>query len=270
MTFLALDPSESCTPRASYEGPVSANTAPTTALPRFNLRKRSGSIDRPKTNLSTVNSAFLSGLFADVAKVQDEIPEDSEPLFNQSLPNKKSRSMSRCGKSMMNVRDALVSPPSSPVSSSPDTSLSFSSTDLERKDSLLFQLSCVSSTSSNASCWVPSSSTTKTTVDAATLDFPHLPATISASSCNTLTRNLSDLQSFTTENSQKESYGWFVEMEEEDSSPTSATKPLYASTSLAELAFQAPTAPKASNHHDAEVAWAKAADTVDDVLGDFF
>ena len=36
-----------------------------------------------------------------------------------------------------------------------------------------------------------------------------------------------------------------------------------------DLAFLAPTAPLACNH-DEEVEWAKAADTVDDVLGDFF
>ena len=35
------------------------------------------------------------------------------------------------------------------------------------------------------------------------------------------------------------------------------------------LAFQAPTAPKGPAQ-EAEVEWAQAADTVDDVLGDFF
>ena len=45
--------------------------------------------------------------------------------------------------------------------------------------------------------------------------------------------------------------------------------PYAAACGVQGLAFQAHTAPKASNH-DAEVEWAKAADTVDDVLGDFF
>jgi hypothetical protein len=46
--------------------------------------------------------------------------------------------------------------------------------------------------------------------------------------------------------------------------------PSYDSTaSTDDLAFKAPTAPKATNY-DAELEWAKAADTVDDVLGDFF
>jgi hypothetical protein len=280
MTFLALDSTESCSPRAN-EGPVSAITSQATPVPRFTLRKRSINTDRPKATLSTVNSAFLSGLFADVAQVhQDLFTEDSDPRTNQSLPAKKSRvsmttAMSRCGKSMMSLRNALVSPPSSPDSSSADTAnlfdvLSFPaarSTDLERKDSLLFQLHCVSSSSSNESSVAPS---TKTNLDAAMLDFPHLPATISATSCNTLTRHPSDLQPSTTEKSQKECYGWFVEMEQEDENvPTSTTTAPYVSTSVVELAFKAPTALKAS-HLDAEVEWAKAADTVDDVLGDFF
>jgi hypothetical protein len=290
MTSLALNLTESSSIGAN-EGPVSAMKTQTTPVPRFSLRKRSVNSDRPKAMLSTVNSAFLSGLFADVAKTQVEFenadsqdisPEDSDPRTNQSLPAKKSRvsmtkARGRSCKSMMSLRDALVSPPSSPDPPSRDTVnlfdvLSFPATpvsDMERKDSLLFQLHCVSSSSSNESSVAPS---TKMILDAATLEFPHLPATISATSCNTLTRNSSDLQSSTTEKSQKESYGWFVEMDEEEENvhvPTSTTTAPYVSTSVGELTFKAPTASKASNH-DAEVEWAKAADTVDDVLGDFF
>jgi hypothetical protein len=302
MTFLVLDLTDSCSPHA--KGSVSAMTTQTTSVPRISLRKRSVNTDRPKATLSTVNSAFLSGLFADVAKVQEEFdnadPQDSSSRTNQSQPSKKSRfsmtkTMSRCGKSVMSLRDALVSPPPSPGNVNLFDVLSFSaarSTDLERKDSLLFQLHCVSSSSSNESSVA---ATTKTMLDAAVIDFPRLPANISAtSSCNTLTRNPSDLPSFRAEKTQKESYdcfvemeeedqqvptsdtleesyGWFVEMEEEDQKvPTTSTiLDPYVSTSALELAFKAPTARKASNH-DAEMEWAKAADTVDDVLGDFF
>jgi hypothetical protein len=277
MTSLALDLTESRSLSAN-EGPVSAMKTHTTPGPRFSLRKRSVNSDRPKSTLSTVNSAFLSGLFADVAKVQVEfdVNEDSDPRTNQSLPAKKSRvsmtkSMSRCGKSMICLNDALVSPPSSPENTNLFDVLSYPtarSTELERKDSLLFQLHCVSSTSSNESSISPS---TKTILEAASLEFPHLPATISATSCNTLTRNQSDLQSSTAEKSQKESYGWFVEMDEEDDNvPASTTIDPNVSSNMGELTFQAPTASKAAKNHDAEVEWAKAADTVDDVLGDFF
>jgi hypothetical protein len=308
MTFLALYPTESCSPHG-YEGPVSAIPTETTSVPRISLRKRSVNTDRRKAALSTVNSAFLSGLFADVAKVQLEFdnadPQNSGPRTDQSLPSKKSRfstikAMSRCGKSKMSLGDALVSPPPSPDNVNIFDVLSFSaafptarSTDLERKDSLLFQPHCVSSSSSSSSDESSVAATTKTMLDAAMLEIPHLPATISATSCSTLTRNPSDLPSTRAEKSQKESYdcfvkmeeedpkvptsatleesyGWFVEIEEEDQKvPTSTTFESYVSTSAVELAFRAPTARK-SSHHDAEMEWAKAADTVDDVLGDFF
>jgi hypothetical protein len=211
--------------------------------PRFTLRKRPISTDRQMVTLPTVNSAFLSGLFADVAKVQVEFenadPQDisnesSDPRTNQSLPVKKKIrvSMSRCGKSMVSLLDDVyISPPCS----SPDTvklvaGPSFptaSSTDLERNDSLRFQLDCISCSSTNESSVAPS---TKTIFDtgAATLDFHRLPASISATStrCNNPTGNLvSDLQTFTARGSHEESYGWFVEidLDEEDANiPTKA------------------------------------------------
>jgi hypothetical protein len=205
-------------------------TTQTTPMPRFTLRKRTINTDRPMATLSTVNSAFLSGLFADVAKVevesenadpQDISTEDSDPRSNQNLPAKKTRvSKSQCGLSMMSLLDALVSPPPSPDTVNlfdlPSFPAAPCSKDLERKDSLLFQLHCISSSSSSNESSVPSSP--KSTLDTATLDLPHLPATISSFSFNTLTRNLSDLQtSFATaEDSQAESYGFFVEIDEED------------------------------------------------------
>ena len=67
----------------------------------------------------------------------------------------------------------------------------------------------------------------------------------------------------------KDSYGWFVEMEDEPQEEPSIVDAYGHSSSATSLAFLAPTAPLADNH-DAEVEWAKAADTVDDVLGDFF
>jgi hypothetical protein len=69
-----------------------------------------------------------------------------------------------------------------------------------------------------------------------------------------------------------ESYGWFVTMDDDDYHTPSIAPAQKAdsSSSLNALAFSAATAPKGSNQHDAEVEWAKAADTVDDVLGDFF
>jgi hypothetical protein len=162
---------------------------------------------------------------------------------------------------------------------------------LSKHDSLHFQLRCVGGGDDLVR---PSSSDPYQTVfEAGALAFPDLPNAVSTSSCNTLTRNLSDLQtSFTETHDGKEAYGWFVAVDEDladpksirrgrlgDSAdphrpmvhphngPSSAAAIVVATAS--DLAFVAPTAPHATNQDD-EVEWAKAADMVDDVLGDFF
>jgi hypothetical protein len=203
--------------------------------PRFPLRKRPAADatcepNRPqKIKLTTVNSDFLSGLFADVeAAAHDDSRLHDCVAFKKSRISK-SHSISRCMKSYTNLHDAALI---SPVDHTP----------FDRVDSLQLQLN--------------------------SLAFPHLPATVSVSSCtNSLTRNMSDLQSSLTETHDREAYGWFVEMEE----PKGTADTCYygSSSRLQDLAFSAPTAPNAENQDD-EVEWAKAADTVDDVLGDFF
>jgi len=69
-----------------------------------------------------------------------------------------------------------------------------------------------------------------------------------------------------------EGYGWFVQTDSDDSgSAREIAQPVYGSSDSLkdELAFRAPVAPKRDDDQ-AEVEWATAADTVDDVLGDFF
>lgn len=254
-------------------------------VPRVNLRKRTVSASRKSAYLATVNSDFLSGLFADVAQVEEsstgcptseeECSRDSSPdddaRLDDSPPIKKSRisltrSMSRCERSYKSLNCAIVSPRGDKrtasifgeLDSDEATKLSHG---LDKQDSLHFQLNCVSTSSNNLS---------KIVDNAAKLAFPKLPATVSNSSCaSALTRNISNLQLFTTENTSKESYGWFVEMDEDKTSQRVTANPYESATKSNDLAFSAPTAPNASNY-DAEVEWAKAADTVDDVLGDFF
>jgi hypothetical protein len=65
----------------------------------------------------------------------------------------------------------------------------------------------------------------------------------------------------------KEAFGWFVDLD--DNVLPEANSNLPYTISSDSLAFQAPTAPKAVRDHE-ELEWAQAADTVDDVLGDFF
>ena len=127
-------------------------------------------------------------------------------------------------------------------------------------------------------------------------DLPSLPATVSASShacssTNNLTRTSMEApQVFETphlihvagkEHEHKlrdgygsgSGYGWFVEMDEEKVrerlqavAAASENCRAIASPEDAALTFAA-SGPKKAVHLDSEVEWAKAADTVDDVLG---
>jgi len=257
---------------------------------RFNLRKRVVNDDRREVVLNSCNSAFLSDLFADIACANDSSADDltqgEDSRFDPTASFKKSRvsmtrSISRCRKSVANLKVMTEGVSQDPCASPSavaffDESSSFSTTKdslvtttrLSRVDSLSYQLRCVSSSISDGS--EPSTFTFS-----AALAFPHLPATVSNSSCenlSSLTRSNSDRLLSDTETSTKDSYGWFVETEEEECAIALIHYALngckkIASTST--LSFSAVTAPKRVNY-DAELEWAQAADTVDDVLGDFF
>jgi hypothetical protein len=284
MTILALDTSviSDLSTVLKSKGPLnpSSNGAQTAlhAIPRINLRKRPFAVK--KVNLESVNSAFFDGLFADVAKANEgsscQDPSSLPKPHKKTRLNKESI-MSRCGRSFKILTEALdISTAGVPIPESPNqaaTNLFPSSSAFppRHEDSLQFQLHCVSSCTDVYS--------------APSVAFPHLPPTVSDSSYSAssskLTRVISDLQSSGAENKNQtnnDTYGWFVEMEDES---TEAAADAAASSALAKaipsvgcpntpnLAFIAPTAPKAENY-DAELEWAAAADTVDDVLGDFF
>jgi hypothetical protein len=281
---------------------------------RFNLRKRSLSSDEEKMNLSSYNSAFLSGLFADVANAsQSQEDEEADPAtattasssesfeteeearLDPSISMKRSRvsltrSFSRCGRSYKNLALAEIASPvavdrfpksSQAPSSIPPTTLEPNcSSSMERINSLHYQLNCVSDVPSSGA----SPKSVKSVVDIIDMAFPHLPATVSDSSCSkqqqqNLTQKLSDhavsdsetSSTFSSDNTTKESYGWFVDLDEGDEDEHDETDPYSASRSpTSDLAFSAPTAPKRKSNYEAEVEFALAADTVDDVLGDFF
>lgn len=123
--------------------------------------------------------------------------------------------------------------------------------------------------------------------DAVRLAFPNLPHTVSLSSCvsgssrsdsGKLRRQVSELDE--TSESKDSNFGWFVDLDEyhgaaNGEATNSGSVQVPYAVSSDNLAFKAPTAPAllASTEiadHEAEVEWAMAADTVDDVLGDFF
>merc|ERR1711971_516539 len=122
-------------------------------------------------------------------------------------------------------------------------------------DSLAFQLNCVSGNDDSDA--VPTS-TRSSVGDTARVAFPNLPATVSDSSCETgLTRAKLVRHVPSPENDTKESFGWFVDLDDHHSPEPQARLPYNVSSD--NLALQAPTAPKRVNN-DAEVEWAKAAD----------
>lgn len=285
---------------------TSASALELGAKRRFNLRKRYPNDDN-KMNIASYNSAFLSGLFADVAKAtesSEESPaetdtttatspsfepseEAEDPRLDPTLPVKRSRvsltkSLSRSAKSYKNLAltEALSTigvnmfhATEQPSEVSPSHSSS-----MNRINSLHFQLNCISSKPELVNRVSPTSvkevvDLKNRVVDIIDLAFPHLPATVSDSSCEKqdLTPK-SDRQVSDWETSTKESYGWFVDLDasdEDDQDRCDASDP-YARSSSSDLAFTAPTAPKRMSNYEAEVEWAKAADTVDDVLGDLF
>lgn len=284
---MSKDRRESC----QVSGPVSlfssrdCSAISGSPVPRFSLQKRKVSQDSEPAPLTLVNSAFLSGLFADVAEAQSSstvsVDGSDTPSIDGDRPLKRSRvsfsrSMVRTPTALNLFGDSLPSVPSAtPILELIDQALSPTGI----TEIVKIQGGCVPplpqdlTTSTKGSARLPTIKVRDNTTSSPLTPgsdapaFPHLPATISATSCNTLTQNLSDLQSSLAENSEKESYGWFVEMDEEYVHET--TTEAYDPSQAPDLAFKAPTAPKADNY-DAELEWAKAADTVDDVLGDFF
>mmetsp|Transcript_49108 Transcript_49108/g.141187 ORF Transcript_49108/g.141187 Transcript_49108/m.141187 type:complete len:277 (+) Transcript_49108:239-1069(+) len=253
---------------------------------RFTLKKRPTQKTNDVVNLSSYNSAFLTGLFADVAKVSD-VPSTSKPKRSassisveedaapekDSTPCKKSRislskCFSRCRTSAMNLPNLGAASPkgiNELFRSSEDSRANTCLESPRHEDSLHFQLNCVSDTDS---CRRSSQKRKSSTESAAKIAFPNLPATVSDSSCQAgLTRVNLVRQASSPENSTNESFGWFVDLDDNHAPETNASLPYTVSSDS--LAFQAPTAPKASNDV-AELEWAQAADTIDDVLGDFF
>lgn len=300
MTMLTLNSAQLDTLSLDFQAPASQQGSGPSSPGRFNLRKRSVPSDQPDVNLGSYNSDFLSGLFADVASahqdsndsqeeaspVQEQVEDHSDPRLDTTLSVKRSRtsltkSISRCGRSFANLAH-LQSPVAvelfddCTMPSPASTSELGQSSSMKRMDSLHFQLGCVGI----------SPKSIKSVVDIVDMAFPHLPPTVSDSSCKQgdLTqkpvRAVPDCEtrcqasSFANDgDDKKESYGWFVDMDDQDEEPEHSSEDPYATgdhAAATDLAFQAPTAPKGKSNHQAEVEFALAADTVDDVLGDFF
>lgn len=167
----------------------------------------------------------------------DRINQQENTISTESLPLKRRKvPISRSSKSYTSIATAVES------SSHPSDKLD-NSDPLEKshRDSLLFQLHYVSSDAETQGSQSANSSAEQ---------FPSMSRGLDTFDNEQAVQSLS--------HSDKSSYGWFVELDDDDENDNE------------ELAFTAVTAPKKNTTLDNEVDWACAADTVDDVLGDFF
>lgn len=331
---------------------VDITTAQSSRCGRTALRKKRtftrtiASNDRKEVspvNLSSYNSDFLSGLFADVAKANVlkefhiDLPSSSElssastnsgsssshlitDTSSSPRPIKKSRltlqsssyrsrascmnllaHQSRSDLEIGNTRKSPLSPKGINEIASlekSENSSAVSSSHINKQDSLAYQLDCLETqtrelTSSTGDLAVstiasvsPSQNLRKIVKDVAVLAFPNLPSTVSNSSCESnvlaaagLTRASALVQhgpaleiTASPSCASKESFGWFVDLDEEETCSDECTPSTVAekNATTEDLAFQASTAPKRANNHVEEMEQAYAADTIDSVLGDLF
>lgn len=233
---------------------------------RLALRKRTISAVPDSVNLSSYNSAFLSGLFADVAKVSDISADDSNVSTNSELDSecntlldsRRSNKRSRIAtmKSLTRIKRSRKS--FSGLYTANDYKKAPAKCSVDDLNSLHYQLNELAGNviSTSSAC----------VSDIGTNAFPKIAASVSDPSCNKDLTRKDDTALSVIETHPKESYGWFVEMDDGENHHNYVDP---YSTASADLAFTASTAPKRNKLHE-EVEWAKAADTVDDVLGDFF
>jgi len=238
-------------------------------------RKRSSSqISHQDPNqpfLSSYGSAFLSGIFADIAQASDETPGASN--FNSDEPhNKKSRTMpsaltlgrsSKSFKALAGLTEGADSeaplvetPVVPPFVVSPRSNLS--TTNIHQFKDQVRELQGMA---------FPS--------------LPQIPNTVSSSSFSSsnltapsLSRGESQasLASEMDQDSSDSDFGWFVSTDDDAESALIKERAMSISTVPAfdDLAFKSRNSAGDEAPQDTEVQQALAADTIDDVLGDFF
>ena len=270
----------------------------------LHLKKRKCNLLSERTSPAEINTDFLSGIFQDLADANGDSPGAESCTTQYTVPNPLSRttsvsfgdsfqndcaraskkarispsnSLSRCSKSFADLRDGQTANPSLHLP-----------TNIARDHSSNCDIHSVSidSTAANIVDQVFSDSISN-------IAFPCLPATVSASSCssNNLTQtSVQAAQVLETPSSNvegnehddthnKDAYGWFVDMDEKNVldrfqavAEASESCRAIASSDEAKLAFASSdgNVKEPAVELDSEVQWAKAADTVDDVLGEIF
>lgn len=199
--------------------------------------------------LSSYGSAFLSGIFADIAEAHtgddESVGQDSSSPSFERLP-KKSRPSNPAfahKKSFMALDKVGAAPIVSPRSHKSTIKIELFNDQVRELQRLAF----------------PS--------------LPGIPAAVSSSSCTTVTLGAVVTPRDGEAEQDQDSFGWFVATDDDGSSnDEAATAPMFLPHPKPSLAFQVPiaTAPLIKENVDVEVQQALAADTIDDVLGDLF
>jgi len=242
--YRRIDSQQDCPPLESCNNP-------------FQTKKRKVSIYSSSSHFDETkfqyNADFLSAIFQDVADIIAAKENHIDPCLSQTASSKKHKvsvasSLSRCSKSY--------------------TCLHRSSLSLE--DHGRTSITEVCSVGLESSADVPEEESLAST---------NLPATISENSCSAvnLTQQATQVPETLSTNficglasQNKDSYGWFVEIDDatEEYSKVERIPSVPKDKTMNDLSFAACTAPKKNPSNDAAVEWAKAADTVDNVLGD--
>mmetsp|Transcript_7148 Transcript_7148/g.8218 ORF Transcript_7148/g.8218 Transcript_7148/m.8218 type:complete len:261 (+) Transcript_7148:85-867(+) len=200
-----------------------------------------------------------------------------EPRHTSCDRKKIKRTMSRCTKSFVSLARAsfVVADQglSRPVETAPNSGL-VESTSVGCNIRSNYSRGAICRSQDDSSCNIPF------TISASSCESENTSSTFNSSQSpiSPLDISPSDTSISSTLVDPRQSYGWFVETDcssdddngERDDARADADK----FDSVDDLAFFAPVAPKGirfkSAEDDADLAYAVAADTIDDVLGDFF
>lgn len=266
----------------------------TTSSPSNNQNQRKRSVARisssPKSQpfLSSYGSAFLSGIFADIAETSSEDQPQDTIMEAETAP------------SHDNVDDNVSEPSNKKARTTASIS---SSRQLKSFTQALAgavegaSVGEVIETLSHIVSPRPNTSTLKIDLfkndqvrqlqDMAFPSLPSMPNPVSSSSCSSTsishtvtprsqvnvgeTTATSSSSNQDTDEQDGAAYGWFVSTDDDESGTdqNSFSGSMFLPDTKPDLAFKAITAP-AGGDQDLEVQQALAADTVDDVLGDFF
>lgn len=205
--------------------------------------------------LSSYGSAFLSGIFADIAEAQtgeDESNADQDSSSFERLSKK-----SRSSKLALHHKKSCMALDRMEGETSPGLTSPSVISPRSHKSAIRIELF---------------NDQVRELQNLAFPSLPGLPAAVSSSSCTTATSGAVVTPRDGESDQDQDSFGWFVATDDDGASNDEDTPaPMFLPLAKPDLAFQAPTvAAPTEENADMEVQQALAADTIDDVLGDLF